>query len=79
MENRSVLTSIPGIALPLGVLVSFLVGLSDNINNPSDNWIWRVALLIPVMVNVVQIVVMPWLLVESPTFFILSKNDENTC
>jgi len=30
------------------------------------------------MVNVVQIVVMPWLLVESPTFFILSKNDENT-
>jgi len=76
MEKRSTLTSIPGIALTLGLLVSFLVGLNDGINDPNDNVSWRVAFFIPLLVNMVQIVVMPWLLVESPRFYIMSKNDE---
>ena len=77
LEKRGQTTSTVGILLTLGLLISFVWGLAIDIEN-SDKWYpWRLIFMFPIITNIIQLILIRFLLVESPRYFLIDMNSED--
>jgi len=76
LERRAAVGSLEGAMLDTGMLVSFALGIGTDLANPEDETYWRFLILFPVIVNMIQLTLMKPVLIDSPRFLIVLKNQE---
>ena len=76
LEKRGELGSLTGLVLVFGILCSFVLGLIINVTDSNDSVNWRIIVLFPIFTNILQLILMPRLLFESPRFYLISKQNE---
>jgi len=75
LEKRDRVIPLAGILFMSGMCCSFIWGIVFNTTDPDDNVNWRFIILFPVITNMIQLASIPFLLVESPRFCIVSRNN----
>jgi len=71
--------SMTGITLGVGIFIAYVIAIGglniDNLANPTG---WRFVALFPIIVNILQLALMWFVLIESPTFYVFGKHDDES-
>jgi SP family sugar:H+ symporter-like MFS transporter len=76
LEKQGITGALAGLSLTTGIMISYLFGLNNTaILDMNNNFDWRVAAAFPILTNIVQLSLLPLVVVESPRYLVLSKED----